>query len=230
MTGDTEGSQATRGRPTTESVIDRFVQRLEPRLGQLDHLQTILGELVSLRKEMEELKKSNVELNQTVYNQNVKMINLERIIDENEIRIIKKERSEKNNKLIVIGMSEEVTEENAVRDICKLVKINPADLLSISKIGKPNAKKEQLRKITFNNKHLSQQHFFSCNNYKIKSIKFESDKSYNDRKMTKALLQHRYEIKADNPSIIGKINDNKLILSDGREYYYSFVHQQVKHA
>lgn len=80
--------------------------------------------------------------NQIVHDQNEKTTNLECIIDDNKTKVIKNEQKERN-KIIVIGMSQELTEENVASETCKIVEINLADLHSITKIEEPNAKNEQ---------------------------------------------------------------------------------------
>lgn len=115
---------------------------------------------------------------------------------------------------------------------CKSAELKATDISSIAKIGKPTAKNKQICKITFNSNSITPQTFFAVNqtNKTNKTIKFEFNKTYQDRIMTKALLKKGYEMKLENPSLIGKIKENKLILSNGNEYVYSFVHQKVMSA
>lgn len=122
-----------------------------------------------------------------------------------------------------------MSDDTVKKEICKSAELKETDISSIVKIGKPTAKNKQICKITFNSNSITPQTFFAVNQTN-KTTKFEFDKTYQDRIMTKALLKRRYEMKLENPSLVGKIKENKLILSNGNEYVYSFVHQKVMNA
>lgn len=223
-----ETQTGKKGRPSYEKIADIVFKKLEFRFQQLDGISHLLNGLKSeiglLRKENYDLHKENVELRN-------KFTKIESVVNDNIIENIRNDRKARENSFIIHGLKANTPLLELKRETASLICINPEERdFTLTVLGKQTEEKNPV-KITFKDsvdyetrKQILRKNIeFRSSNI---NVKIDNDRSLTDRKLNKALLSKRYELRNENPQITYKINMNNLIGTDNSKYTYNLIEEK----
>lgn len=235
---ETEVEQKKKGRKTNESIAKQVADTLKTQLNKIDKLDKldnleqkldtlapILHEVRTLHLELIELKKENIDLKRALNEQQNKITALEENAIKSKISEITRERSIRKDSLIIHGLDakKSIAElEPEVKRICQIN--NDSEIKNMQKLGREDGEKRPIKVEFVNLNREKKTNILKSNSHlKLKSppIRVDLDRSLEDMKMNKILLNKRYELRQENPAILYNIKLNTLIGSDKTVYRYN---------
>lgn len=226
------------GKKTNNAVSELVYDKLEPRLRQLDELvarqnQTdeMMAFLRDLREEISALRFENREMAKAHSDLKLEVGQLKDKFEAIELQNIKSDRMMRQNALVIHGIDVNISDDQLTDKVKSELHVTAEDhVTEITRLGKVDSSRRPV-KITFTTLSWQRKlHFLKFNmNLKAQNstLRIDTDKSYIDGKMNKALNNKKWELLQLNQSITYKIKWNKLYGSDRSVHKYDFLNDQV---